>query len=43
MEFLAKNNLDFNRVFCQGIKSKRLYSNDIEQKHEYNEFPVVNI
>lgn len=29
MEFLAQNKLDFNRVFCQGIKPKRLYSNDI--------------
>jgi hypothetical protein len=43
MEFLGKNKLDFNRVFCQGITSKRLYSNDPVQKHQYNEFPTVTI
>lgn len=28
MEFLARNHLDFNRVFSSGIKSRRLYSED---------------
>jgi len=42
LEFLIKNKLDFSKVFSNGIKSRRLLSNDEKQKHKYNDTPTFD-